>query len=244
MQLSGTIGRFRQYWLALGCLVAGLALVSCHRRQTVPPAPWPSLTTPWVPESPQRSRRPPSVEPPGRSRGIPSESSAPWRTLGPARPWKYIVLHPTASGHASVASIDAKHRQRRDDRGRPWLGIGYHFVIGNGNGMRDGQTAATFRWVRQLQGAHAGNRQYNELGIGVVLIGDFEQTSPTARQREAAYRLVQALRRDYQIPAERVVAHRDIRNTKCPGRNFPFEEIAGRAPLGQPPLVSSLVADH
>jgi hypothetical protein len=133
-------------------------------------------------------------------------------------------LHHTATDSGSVKSIDAEHRKNH------WLGIGYHFVIGNGKGMGDGEIAPTFRWTQQLQGAHAGNAPYNELGIGVVLVGNFEERRPTVRQRAAARRLVLALQRQYHISADRVVAHRDVRNTKCPGKFFPFAEIAGRIP--------------
>ena len=72
------------------------------------------------------------------------------------RSWNSIVLHHSATAGGSVESIDAVHRRQKDAAGRPWLGIGYHFVIGNGHSMDDGQIRPTFRWHQQLAGAHAG----------------------------------------------------------------------------------------
>ena len=48
-------------------------------------------------------------------------------------------------------------------------GLAYHFVIGNGDGMPDGEIEPTFRWREQIQGAHAGAGEYNEQGIGIAL---------------------------------------------------------------------------
>ena len=62
------------------------------------------------------------------------------------RDWDYIVLHHTASESGSVASIHEEHLRRKDKNGNAWLGIGYHFVIGNGSGMDDGEIEPTFRF--------------------------------------------------------------------------------------------------
>ncbi|QDT63499.1 peptidoglycan recognition protein family protein [Calycomorphotria hydatis] len=134
--------------------------------------------------------------------------------------WKYIVLHHTATNSGSVASIDAAHKRRRDSAGRPWKGIGYHFLIGNGNGMPDGKVAETFRWEEQIAGAHAGVLQYNQHGIGIALVGNFELEGPTDRQQTALLELIERLVTDYGIPAENILTHGEIRATQCPGRFF------------------------
>ena len=139
--------------------------------------------------------------------------------MQPGRTWRFVVLHHTASSGGSVESIHQEHLKRTTD-GQSWLGIGYHFVIGNGRGMVDGAVEPTFRWKQQLQGAHAGVKQYNQQGIGVVLVGDFSKTRPTAAQLTAVRRLVTALRTEYMMPANRIVGHRDIKATACPGKNF------------------------
>ncbi len=150
-----------------------------------------------------------------------------WKPTGPVRAWKYIVLHHTASEAGSVASIHAAHRQRKDKSGQPWLGIGYHFVIGNGHGMRDGEVQSTFRWKKQLHGAHAGVNEYNQRGIGIVLVGNFEKRSPTTAQISAARRLVNTLRTTYHIDTANIVPHGAISKTACPGRHFSLARITG-----------------
>lgn len=147
-----------------------------------------------------------------------------------SRPWKYIVLHHSATGSGSVASIDEAHRQRLDEEGLPWRGIGYHFVIGNGEGMADGELAATFRWREQCEGAHAGIAQFNELGVGVCLIGDFNATPPSPQQLATLQALIVTLQREYGIDDDRILAHRDVRPTACPGSLFPLATIRGENP--------------
>lgn len=142
-----------------------------------------------------------------------------------SRPWQYVVVHHSATEQGSVAAIDANHRSRRDSNGNPWRGIGYHFVIGNGHGMEDGQVSPTFRWKKQIEGAHAGSKMYNDVGIGICLIGNFELASPTAKQSAALSLLITRLRRDYELSSDDVIAHGDIRATACPGKLFPREQF-------------------
>ncbi len=143
----------------------------------------------------------------------------------PQRDWTSIVLHHSATSGGDVAAIDKVHRQQRDSNGQPWLGIGYHFVIGNGRPMGDGEVEATFRWRRQLPGAHAGRHDYNEHGIGICLIGNFDEAPPTEKQLAAARELVRHLAQQYRIPRPRILRHRDVQSTACPGRRFPWEEF-------------------
>lgn len=139
------------------------------------------------------------------------------------------MIHHTATDVGSVDSIDEEHKKKKDGSGNPWLGIGYHFVIGNGNGMDDGEIEPTFRWREQMHGAHAGagNKDYNQYGIGVCLVGNFENGPPSSAQREAVIRLVTTLKREYGITSTNIVGHRDIRSTECPGKHFPMAEVAG-----------------
>jgi N-acetylmuramoyl-L-alanine amidase len=145
-----------------------------------------------------------------------------WRSIrgGPA------FLHHTASSQGSVESIHAAHLQRRDRNGNPWRGIGYHFVVGNGNGMGDGEIEPTFRWRQQLQGAHAGEDEHNQHGIGIAVVGNFDLAPPSAAQIAAVRRLTRVLRIRYGIEQSNIIRHSDIKATACPGKYFPMEEIA------------------
>lgn len=152
-----------------------------------------------------------------------------WKPFAPPRDWRYIVLHHSGTEGGSVEAIDAVHRQRTDERGQPWLGIGYHFVVGNGEEMTDGEIASTFRWHEQLPGAHAGDSAHNARGIGVCVIGDCDAAPPTPLQTAALKRLVATLAERYQISPAAIVPHSDLKATACPGRHFPLEEIVAAA---------------
>lgn len=150
-----------------------------------------------------------------------AEDKSAWTDYpAPARSWRYVVLHHSASETGSVESIDVAHRSRKDAAGNPWRGIGYHFVIGNGHGMEDGEVKSTFRWKEQTTGAHAGESQYNEYGVGICLIGDFRSSPPSDKQLDSLTHLMSFLQEEWQIPAERVVTHGQIKSTACPGRQF------------------------
>ena len=139
------------------------------------------------------------------------------------RPWRFIVIHHTATPGATIEALDQFHR----DRDFP-NGIAYHFIINNGRsaGTVDGEITATDRWRQQLDGAHCkvhNHPEFNTEGIGVCLVGNFEQQPPTTAQMAGLERLVLALQGRYHIPLERVLAHRELKNTQCPGRLFPMD---------------------
>lgn len=168
-----------------------------------------------------------------------------WDAETTGREWKYIVLHHTATNRGSVESIHEAHLQRKDKNGNNWMGIGYHFVIGNGNGMADGAVEPTFRWREQLHGAHAGSKDYNDHGIGIVLIGNFEQAPPSRAQLVAVKQLVGSLKATYGITSNNVVGHGAVKATACPGQYFPMEEIGHALPptyFGNRPNVPLRVA--
>ncbi|OYW21542.1 MAG: hypothetical protein B7Z55_05690 [Planctomycetales bacterium 12-60-4] len=207
----------RRQWL----LLLGWLLVGCSRPSVVPPtASIPKLLPP-VPVGPFDSSVPaaPSVE----SQPLPDEEL--WKPQAALREWQTIVLHHTATTVGNVETIHETHLKKKDSRGNAWLGIGYHFVIGNGQGMADGAVEPTFRWRQQLHGAHAGDGTYNQTGIGIVLVGNFEKTEPTEAQWQAVRRLVRHLSQTYAISSEQIVGHGDIKATACPGRYFPLARL-------------------
>lgn len=210
----------RTAWLviALGLPLAGL-VVGC-------------LSSSRVGESPaDRTTRRSPIQPVGRAA---AQVPASWIPRAKPRIWKSIVLHHTATDAGSVASIHAAHR-RRTTNGKPWLGIGYHFVIGNGNGMPDGAIEATFRWKDQLHGAHAGHRDHNQHGIGIALVGHFDKKPPTQAQLAALKRLLAHLQSAHDVPGRGLVSHGDIKATACPGRLFPLARLKAEFAAGLSP---------
>jgi len=143
--------------------------------------------------------------------------------------WGAIVIHHSATPYATAESLDLAHRE---------LGLtelGYHFVIGNGNGLGDGQVHIGSRWLDQAPGAHAAGEHadwYDRHSIGICLVGNGDRRPFTRAQIQRLTQLVIALARELGIPPERILLHSDIAPTTDPGWNFPegaFRElVAGR----------------
>ena len=137
------------------------------------------------------------------------------------RPWKYIVIHHSASDSGNAASIGKYHKNEKG-----WVnGLGYHFLIGNGNGSRDGQIEVGNRWDDQIDGAHAGKSEYNKHGVGICLIGNFENGYPTSSQISSLTYLINYLQKRCNIRSDNVIMHRTFRKTVCPGRHFPYNKV-------------------
>jgi LysM repeat protein len=137
--------------------------------------------------------------------------------------WRYIVIHHSASASGSMKSMDAYHRYRRHMEN----GLAYHFVIGNGRGMGDGEIAVGNRWLKQIKGGHLASNRLNEMSIGICLVGNFETSRPTSQQLKSLYALVNDLETRCRTRSDAVKLHREIntRPTKCPGRYFPSKAL-------------------
>jgi hypothetical protein len=145
------------------------------------------------------------------------------RDMVPTKPWRYIVIHHSATNAGTLEAFDQGHRDRGFEHG-----VGYHFIINNGRseGTGDGQILPTPRWLGQLDGAHTkvlDHPEFNTEGIGICLVGNFDQYAPSPAQMTSLQMLVMALRDRYDIPLERIVGHGELKNTRCPGRLFPLE---------------------
>jgi hypothetical protein len=145
------------------------------------------------------------------------------------RPWRYIVLHHSAAATGNYDQIDREHRKILG-----FDGCGYHFVIGNGSASNDGQIEIAQRWNNQKQGVHCRNArtpEIDEYGIGICLVGDFEQEPPTPRQIAATQALIAFLSQRYKISQTRVTTHAHLAATPtiCPGKYFPAESIVAGA---------------
>ncbi len=164
--------------------------------------------------------------------GVPAKpyDPLPSATLGALRAtkvksgvWRHVVVHHSGTRVGSAAGMDRYHREERGMEN----GLAYHFVIGNGNGMGDGEIALGSRWRNQIQGGHLSSLALNRISIGICLVGDFEKNRPTRRQMEQLQALVHFLMETVNIPPERVTTHTLIhpRHTACPGKLFPTESF-------------------
>jgi len=140
--------------------------------------------------------------------------------------WECIVVHHSASDESSPYAMDRYHR---DHNG--WDELGYHLVIGNGIAYPDGKVFVGSRWTKQKHGAHCKTPDnfYNDHGIGICLIGNFEQSHPTPAQMHSLAQLCHYLTNQSDISLIQIHTHREITGkTLCPGRNFHPAELKAR----------------
>jgi hypothetical protein len=143
--------------------------------------------------------------------------------------WQAIVIHQSGYGSGSADSLGRAHEKAGLG------GLGYHFVIGNGDGMPDGQIEASFRWSRQMVGAYASGRNsdaFNKQAIGICLIGDGNRKAPSSAQLRELVWLVRRLQQQCGIPADRVVLQGPHTGTP-PAKLFPVALLREQL-LGNP----------
>lgn len=121
-----------------------------------------------------------------------------------------LILH-HAAGSGDVKSIHNWHIY-----GNGWLGIAYHFYV-----RRDG-TVYKGRPIDTVGGHTYGK---NDTSIGVCFEGNFEKEQMSDVQKTAGAQLVTYILQEYP-EIKKVSPHRNYSVTACPGRYFPFEEIA------------------
>lgn len=139
--------------------------------------------------------------------------------------WLRVVIHHSGSAFGSADTIAAEHAARG------LQGLGYHFVIGNGQGSRDGELFVGARWLDQLPGAHVAGPEAawnNQHAIGICLVGDGDRRGFTPAQLARLTELVTTLSRQLGIPEDQVVLHRDLAPTSSPGRMFPEASLRER----------------
>ncbi len=152
--------------------------------------------------------------------GEPNSLETIFRTQQPldTRRWQGIVIHHSNGPLGSPATIGAEHEAMG------LRGLGHHFIIGNGNGMRDGEVNVGYRWLNQLPGAHTGGPrgdEHNLHSVSICLVGDGNRRPFTAAQYERLVELTVALCRELNIPRESVYLHSQVAPTTDPGALFP-----------------------
>ena len=121
----------------------------------------------------------------------------------------FIALH-----HAAMdGSVEDIHRVHLN---RGYSGIGYHIYIRKDGSIYEGRPIDTI-------GAHAYGS--NSVSVGVCFEGNFEIEEMSNAQKQAGKEVVAYLKDLYDINV--VKGHKQVNATACPGKNFPFDEIAG-----------------
>jgi hypothetical protein len=217
--------------VSLGCLAGA---IGCQQQTCLvrdPPAPYfgprvaGAMPAPYRPAPPPASSGRTTLELPRESGRSGPWSTAAWKPLGQERPWQFIVVHHSATATGSAGEFDRMHKAKG------WDELGYHFVIGNGTGSGDGEVEVGGRWPKQKHGAHTkvvGHPEYNDLGIGICLVGNLDVAHPTEAQMQSLSRLVRFLRDRYDVPRGRIYGHGQLKPTDCPGRNFDYADLFRR----------------
>ena len=109
-------------------------------------------------------------------------------------------------------------------------GLAYHFVIGNGVDSGNGEIEVGARWLKQLDGGHVRKTEVNQQGIGICVVGNFEETRPTQSQMRAFIELVDYLGNDLLKGNYKFLVHREVdrNHTVCPGKFFPTQAMHRR----------------
>ena len=208
----------RRSIFTLGLIATAAAAVGCQQTpvETYLDLPQPQFAHHTLAPDDEPVVLPSAVEPVAHQEAARSLGHPEWRAKGPQRKWTYIVIHHSASTSGNAKIFDRAHR------GRGWDELGYHFVLCNGNGGADGLVQVGSRWRKQKWGAHCGgtpDNEYNNHGIGICLVGTFNDKLPSRKQFAALEELVTYLAAKYDIPARNVIGHRDAPNTatSCPG---------------------------
>lgn len=135
----------------------------------------------------------------------------------------YIIIHCSDSAYGDVALIDEWHKARgfeRPERLSLPKHVGYHYIITSartGPGKhREPDEDGRIHPCREHHenGAHA--RGYNEVSIGICLIGN-KETGFSAAQFASMLALTYQLQLAYDIPDEHVLGHYEVNEDKtCP----------------------------
>lgn len=137
-----------------------------------------------------------------------------------------IILHHRV-GDGDVEGIDRIHKNNG------WTCIGYHFYVRKDGSIYRGRQEDTV-------GAHAYGS--NSTSIGICAEGNFETDIMPAEQKNSIIELIGYLKGKYGTM--KVLRHKDVNATACPGKNYPFDEIVnGKTTEQNPVKVQGLVAD-
>lgn len=121
----------------------------------------------------------------------------------------YIVLHHAEASQATVQDINQWHLANG------WNGgIGYHYYIRKDGSIYRGRP-------RDAIGAHCKGHNYDS--IGICAEGNYMKETMPETQKEAIIALCRELLTIY--PNVKIVGHRDLYPTQCPGTNYPFNDI-------------------
>ena len=156
-------------------------------------------------------------------------------TDGPGEDWEAIRRY-HMSYRIDGVSVSPEEFERRRAAGqgvkfeKPWSDIGYHLGIERVNGELVVQAGRPM----DRDGAHCPQLGMNKVGIGLCVVGNFDEEVPTLELRRTLFDLVLGLMERFGIPPERVLGHREVQamagvlpqlRKTCPGRLWDMNEV-------------------
>ena len=138
------------------------------------------------------------------------ETSWNWNgTLSTRAYTDYIALHHAECSVCSAADVHSWHKNNG------WCGIGYHFFVRKNGEIYRGRPLNTV-------GSHVLGM--NNRSIGICAEGAYMKETMPYAQKLAIAQLLDYLKTNY-YPNAKIVGHREIGDSDCPGKNFPLEEL-------------------
>lgn len=127
--------------------------------------------------------------------------------------YKKITIHhttdnpkyPKKSSASFVKGIQEYHQKKKK-----WADIGYHYLISKEGTIFEGRLLSNL-------GAHV--KGHNSGNIGIALLGDFDRDKLNKQQKDTLRLLTEALQERYNIPKQQIYRHKDLGDTKCPGKH-------------------------
>jgi len=146
----------------------------------------------------------------------------------PMSPIRRITIHhdaisPRPSGRYadSVRRLNAIRSGHLSHR---WADIGYHYAIDPAGRVWQGRPLI-------YQGAHV--KDQNPGNIGIVVFGNHQKVRPTEASMRSLNRLVAHEMARFGVPIDRVLTHRELAPTACPGRFLQIRMDQIRRPGGE-----------
>jgi hypothetical protein len=139
-----------------------------------------------------------------------------------------ITIHHDGMPPVTLKSkADVAHRLeliRRAHANKGWADIGYHYAL-------DPQGRVWECRPIIYQGAHV--KDNNERNMGILVLGNFEEQTPTSAALTALDTFVADRMNALRIPISRVLTHQEISPTACPGRHLQGYMVATRQSRGR-----------
>lgn len=160
--------------------------------------------------------------PPMLSRAGGASIDAIFNTRAPldADRWRAVVIHHTQAPVGTPADIELASRDGS--------GCAFHFIIGNGRGMEDGELHVGYRWLEQEPARHVAGAEggwYDDHAVSICLVGDGRRRPFTDAQLRRLVELVGALRGELDLAAGNVLLHDEIAPVQDPGPFFASAEF-------------------